>query len=957
MYLKPSDRCIVEKNLYICEVLSINTDQRTKQLKRWIAALLALSFAIMLCLPGIAVETPPRVLKVAFPQVKGFTQTAEDGTRYGMVVDYLNEIAKYTGWEYEYIDTNSETLIPDFLEGKYDLLGGTYYSPGFEEYFAYPKYNTGYSKAVLLARQEDRSILNNNLQSLDGKTIGVYERAVENVRRLKEFLSINNIDCTIKYYGYDKLTNGNLYAYLESGEVDLLLGNGVEGGERFRVAATFDSQPYYIVTKVGEKEILDGLNMALGKITDANPNYGAERYAAYFPDRLTASIQLTGEELNYIKQKKTITVAVVGNNWHPLFCMNSKDDGHNGIVPDILEEVAAYTGLDFSFLYADTYISAIHMVQDGKADILGFFLGTEEDAAEQNLALSAPYVNMNYIVIRNKASSYPAEGLTCAVVEGRKVPSDISASNVRNYPDIEAALSAVNRGEADIMYGLSARMERAIQRYQFTNLVPVTIVNDSDNLNFALPRPADPNLLTILNKALNSLSDDKKTEILNRNMISIGVENLSLKELIYANPFWFIFGLSLFLLILVAAILWINRTRTKAIIMKNNLERAEAESRAKGEFLSRMSHEIRTPMNAVMGLTDLTLMKKDIPADIRDNLQKVQSSSQYLRDLINDILDMSRIDSGMLSIAMEPFSMNYMLSEIQSMMGSEAQKHGLSYTIEKDIVHSGLIGDVIRLRQVLINLLSNAFKFTPAGGTVCLRVSETKSSDGRATFDFQVTDTGVGISEEDQKRIFGSFEQVGTNYSKSQGTGLGLSISSNIVQLMGGELKVKSELGRGSAFYFTITLALGEATAVSAETPERLTEGILDGVHILLAEDNDLNAEIAAQLLQAQGAAVVRCENGKRAAEQFESSEKNAFQAILMDIQMPEMNGYEAARVIREMNRPDAKTIPIIAMTANAFAEDIQASFDAGMNAHIAKPLDVDKLWSTLRAAIEEAAK
>lgn len=204
LQLKPSDRCIVEMNLYICEVLSINTDQRTKQLKRWIAALLALSFAITLCFPGIAAETPPRVLKVAFPQVKGFTQTAEDGTRYGMVVDYLNEIAKYTGWEYEYIDVNSESLIPDFLEGKYDLMGGTYYSPDFEEYFAYPKYNTGYSKAVLLARQEDRSVLSSNLQSIDGKTIGVYERAAENVRRLKDFLSINNINCTIKSYGYGR---------------------------------------------------------------------------------------------------------------------------------------------------------------------------------------------------------------------------------------------------------------------------------------------------------------------------------------------------------------------------------------------------------------------------------------------------------------------------------------------------------------------------------------------------------------------------------------------------------------------------------------------------------------------------------------------------------------------------------------------------------------------------------
>ena len=931
-------------------------NKRIKGMKRWISVLLAMS-VLMLCIPSRAAGKTPRVVRVAFPQVKGLTETAEDGTRYGMVVDYLNEIAKYTGWEYEYIDTESQTMVDDFLDGKFELMGGTYYAEGFEAFFAYPDYNTGYSKSILLARQEDRSIRTNNLESLNGKTIGVYENAKENIRRLKEFLAFNGFHCTLKYYSSESFTDGNLYARLENGEVDLLQGNSTEGGDQFRVAAAYDSQPFYLVTNIGNQEVLDGLNMALEKITDANPSFGAERYAAHYPDRMSASVQLTEGELAYIKEKGHVTVAVL-KNWHPLFCADETDDSHNGLVPDLLREVSAYSGLEFSYIYANTYMQAIQMVKRGDVDMLGFFLGTEADAADMGLALTAPYVNMNNIIIRNKASSYPGENLVCAIVEGQRLPGDIHAAKVVAYPGVREALSAVNRGEADIIYGLSARMERDIQTYQFVNLVPVTIVNDSDDLNFALMRPADPDLLTILNKALGSLSTDQKTELLNRNMVSMGAGNLSIIDIMNANPLLVILILSLFLAAVMTAVLLVNRSHTKAVIMENNLEKAEAESRAKGDFLSRMSHEIRTPMNAVMGLTDLTLMKNNMPEDVRENLIKIQSSSRYLRDLINDILDMNRLDSGMLSIAREPFSLGQLLDELQGMMENEAKRRGLSYTLEQDITHNDLTGDVIRLRQVLTNLLSNAFKFTEPGGSVCLRVIEKGSSDAGAEYSFRVSDTGVGVSEEDQKRIFSSFEQVGTNYSRSQGTGLGLAISSSIVELMDGRLKVKSKPGCGSEFYFTITLPYGAPVAAAKESRESLAKsGLLRGIRVLLAEDNDLNAEIIMQLLETQEAEVIRCENGRLAAEQFENSEVNAIRVILMDIQMPEMNGYEATRAIRGMDRPDAKTIPIIAMTANAFAEDVRAAADAGMNAHLSKPLDVEKMWSTLRGVLEGGAQ
>ncbi|WP_087065786.1 ATP-binding protein [Intestinibacillus massiliensis] len=924
-----------------------------KRLKNWmrrgIAALLMIPLAAVPAAGAAAGGQGSRVLRVPFPQVAGLTETAEDGSRQGLVVDYLNEIAKYTGWEYEYIDTDGDHMIEEFLDGKYDLMGGNYYSPGFEQYFAYPDYNIGYNKSVLLARLDDSSINSYDLRSLDGKTIGVYERAEENIRRLREFLSMHNLDCKIRTYAYEQLpADGKLYPYLASGEIDLLLGNGFENPEGFRVVAAFDSQPYYIVTNVGNQEVLDGLNMALERIADANPNFSVERYSAHFQDQSAIDIRLNEAERDYIEGRGAITVAVP-ESYHPLFCLNSPENIHDGIVPDVLGKVSEFTGLGFTYVYADTYSEAVRMLQQGEAELLCFYMGSEEESVRQGVTITSPYAALNNIVVRNKAATYPDEGLVCAVVEGQPLPTGITAAEVRIYPTITDALIAVNSGEADFTYGLASRMEWDIQRYHFSNLVPVTLVNDRSNIGFALRRPADPDLLTILNKAINSLSSQERAAILDRNMVSIGTNSLSLMELIYANPMTFIAVLSLFLLVLVAAVLGIYRARMRAALMQNNLEKAEAESRAKGEFLSRMSHELRTPMNAVVGLADLTSMMEGTPADVQENLSKLRASSNYMLGLINDILDMSRIDSGKLILAREPFSLERMLDEIQSMMAPEAQRRGLTYSLQKEIVHCGLAGDAIRLRQVLTNLLSNSFKFTPAGGSVLLRVTEDAASDTAATFTFQVRDTGTGISPEDQGRIFESFEQVGTSHAKSQGTGLGLPISSSIVQKMGGELRVNSQPGQGSVFFFTVTLLLGDPGVPPAGGWEGQPEGmLLDGIHILLAEDNDLNAEIAAQLLEIRGAKVCRSADGRQALERFSESQLGEFQAILMDIQMPGMNGLDAARAIRALTRPDAATIPIVAMTANTFKEDVDAAMAAGMDGFVPKPLDVNYLYRLL---------
>ena len=917
-------------------------------------------------LSALARTSEKRVLRVAFPQVVGMSWTAEDGSHHGMLVDYLNEIAKYTGWEYEYIDTNRQTVLNEFIAGQYELMGGNYYIPGLEEYYAYPDYNMGYSRSLLLARSDDRTIHSYNLESMNGKTIGVYENAKENIRRLKEFLAINGLDCKFQYYSLKDMQKNDegLYFYLMNGEIDLLLSGIIHNHDSLRVIVTYNSQPYYIVTNPGNKEVLDGLNMALERILDANPNFAAERYAANFPARLV-NVQFSDRDLEYVKKRKTITVAVP-ENWYPFYCKETSQKNHVGIMVDVLDKIKDFTGLDFSYVYAKNYSDAVHLVQRGKADILGFFLGDENDAAQLGLALSASYVSANNIIVRNKACSYPAPGLVGALVESQRFPSGISAEKIRSYPGIKEALAAVNSGEVDFIYGLSSKMEQDILRYHFTNLAPVTLVNDQSAISFALPTPVDPDLLTVLNKAINNLSESERTVIRNRNLESIGVSEFSLTDFIYANPLQFMFIVMFVLSVLFTALLLAIGARMKATVIQGNLKRAEAANLAKSEFLSRMSHEIRTPMNGIVGMSTIAMQNIDNTDKIKDCLEKVIMSSKHLLALINDVLDMSKIESGKVELRHESFNFRAFLQDFENLYGEQAKSKGISYeTILASDLEVQIIGDSLRLNQVLSNLLSNALKFTPAKGMIKLRVSKTGEDQENVYLRFEVIDTGCGIAEENYDKIFESFEQENVDVTyKYGGTGLGLSIVKRFTGLMGGGIHVTSVQGSGSTF--TVDLPFGKIKESGKPTRFSDINGRNDlakdcyavdydfkGKRILLVEDNELNREIAEELIGVTGASVESAEDGVQAVEMFKESAEGYYDLILMDVQMPHMDGYEATRCIRALGRSDAQKVPIFAMTANAFAEDVQKSREAGMNAHISKPLNIRAVYKQMNRYLQ----
>ena len=398
--------------------------------------------------------------------------------------------------------------------------------------------------------------------------------------------------------------------------------------------------------------------------------------------------------------------------------------------------------------------------------------------------------------------------------------------------------------------------------------------------------------------------------------------------------------------------------------MKNQEERLEESrqmvaaieetSRAKTVFLSNMSHDIRTPINGIMGVSAIARNSVENPEKVSECLDKIDSASSHLLSLINDVLDMSRIESGKTHISVEAADITEICESCGSIIKGQIAERDLRFTTEFDVSHPKVFADEVHLRRILINILGNSVKFTRDGGGILFRCKETACTDEQITCRFEIKDTGIGMSKKFLSQIFEAFSQEeNRERTKYKGTGLGMAITKQLVELMDGTIEVESEVNKGSQFY--VTLSFKRDLEERAQAIEEAVDADIKGVRILLVEDNDLNMEIAESLLEASGAIVDKAWDGLEAIDRFTSKDIDSYDVILMDVMMPRMDGYEATRAIRALNREDAARIPIIAMTANAFDEDIRASRQAGMNAHLSKPIDMDSVIRTISSFVHKA--
>ena len=458
---------------------------------------------------------------------------------------------------------------------------------------------------------------------------------------------------------------------------------------------------------------------------------------------------------------------------------------------------------------------------------------------------------------------------------------------------------------------------------------------------------------TIINKAIEQSSNILNGVVLAQN--SVSEKKMTLQDVLaeYAD---FAIGISFVIIfVLLLLVYFLSVSRKKQMEALKEAQNANAANIAKTTFLNHMSHDIRTPMNAIVGFTDIALKRKP-DEEVENCLKKIRQSSEYLMTLINDVLDISRIESGKLEYKPVPVDLRDMINTVLSIARGYMENRDLNFYVSREeLKNPYVMADELRIREVLLNIISNAVKFTKDGGTISFIAENSLGNDEHHIIvRYRISDTGIGMSEEFQARIFDEFSQENDGARTSyKGTGLGMAIAKQYVNLMGGKIEVSSRQGIGSTFTVEIPLLIAEQ--VLTEKEENLRKDMdLQGLHVLLAEDNDLNAEIAVVLLEEKGMVVTRTVDGKSALTQFCNTAPGTFDLILMDIMMPEMNGYESTKAIRNLpDRPDGKKIPIIAMTANAFAEDVQAALNAGMNDHVAKPVDMEILISVITKYIE----
>ena len=914
--------------------------ERSKKIISWVICL-SVIFCICLVQPAAVYgKTSERTVRVAFPVMDGMSYFQPDGTPDGYNYAYLQKVSEYTGWKMEYIpydgddeDENIRKALDDLQSGKVDLLGPLLEDDSDEYDLIYPEqsYSTAYTTLCAL---EESNLREDNAASADPLKVGLWEKATIRNSEVIAFLNSENFDYRLYYFD----TAEEQLEALKKGEVDVISNVSLYPIEGTRIIERFFPRPCYLASSSRNEDLVRELNEAISTIDQVQPSLQDALFDKYFRDTRYV-FTLTAEQEEYLKSIDTLRVLCVDMNAPYVYLDEGKPAG---MLVEVLKDFERETGLNVQYEFSENREETEKRLREKHFDMLLGVNLTSEYCAKIGFVRSKSIMDSDLAYLYKSGNE---KHKTAAVERGlEELVNTTDFENVITCDNAVACIAAVESGIAD--YAVSDRS--SLEYYIYDAYRPLSVSSISGNTQtvcVAISRDSDLKFIRLVNDYVYSLSDIQKTTFLESG--NAHEYDPSLISYVRQYPLQaLLFGIILTSMLLLGFFMMYHAKK-----MRRKNEELQAANQAKSEFLTRMSHDIRTPMNGIIGLLEIADRVADDPAAVRKYHQKIKSASEYLLSLINNVLDMGKLDSDKIVIAEESVNLREVVESCRDILESRAESEEieLSFPGLEQFDPPRVFTSELYLGQLIINIAGNAIKYNRTNGSVTLTAEVTAQTEKTVTCKFTVKDTGIGMSREFQEHMFDPFTQEhGENRSEWKGTGLGLSIVKRIIDKMGGEIRVESTENVGTIFTWILTFNIDQEYREKNPEIVKKKKVSLEGKKVLAAEDNRLNAEILVFLLEDMGADVTCVENGELAVNAFEKSEVGEYACILMDVMMPVMDGYAASRKIRQMDRPDAKTIPIIALTANAFPEDIKRSMDEGMNAHITKPLDIGKLKSTL---------
>ncbi|MDO4489194.1 MAG: transporter substrate-binding domain-containing protein, partial [Eubacteriales bacterium] len=922
-------------------------------------------------------ETPNYV--VAFYESPNYHIKDEDGRLSGYGYDMMQEIEKHLQctFSYEGYELTPAECEEKLLSGEIDVYTAAKKTPERDKDFAFSIHPAITATTCLNIKLGNKKIVPGDYSTYDGCVVGLLETHSYN-DLVKNFAKSKGFECEIKNFG----SPTELRRALVSGEVDMILDSYIRVAEDQVTIEIFGETPYYFMVRKEDKEIVDLIDSAIDSMNINTPNWRTELYTKYYGAH-DVNAELTPAEAAYLEEllaSGAVIHGIMGEERKPYSWFEENEP--RGIVADIFAATAEELGLRYEVLRVNTKEEYYRRINSGEADIWLDIVGSYEGADDNMYKLTEPYLTTTMSILRLNES----QGKIGRVAVVRDNADFIRIIN-ENWPsaDIiilnstEDCLYSLIDGRADAALMRSYRAEYLSDNDNRNRYRVEVVPNSSLSLMMGVNSQISPEFLGIWTKTLRRVAAEKATVITQKYLEESQV--MTLERFLFLHPA-FIVGLTVAAMALILVIiLWIfsiRRSRQQRAIseqlavavsdlrdsneklaeqtklLEEARDQAETANKSKSTFLFNMSHDIRTPMNAIIGFRDLLEKHQDEPERRGDYLRKIKDASDVLLSIINNVLEMARIEKGTIVIEEKACCAEQFNDALFSIFDELMSQKSISFTRSLNVEHAYVYCDPIKLREIFVNILSNACKYTNPGGRVDMSLTELPSDrEGYALYRTVISDTGVGMSEEFLPHVFEEFSRErNTTDSKIEGTGLGMPIVKKLVELLGGSIDVKSKKGEGTTITVTLSHRIASKEDVTEMSSAEYDTSLFKGRHILLAEDNDLNAEIANEILKEAGFEVTRARDGLECVEKLKNAENGYFDLILMDIQMPNMNGYEATRTIRAMDDAFKSGIIIIAMTANAFEEDKRRAFEAGMNGHIAKPINISDLMVKLAEAI-----